>query len=176
MKRGLTHIYTGNGKGKTTAAMGLALRASGCGLRVAIFQFMKKTPSGEVAALALHERVTLCRAGTGCAKFLSDMTDEEKARCLDAQQELFDQACEAACDGAFDMVVLDEALGAMHAGAMDARQLAYLIEHRHRGTELVLTGRGAPQPLIDLADYVTEMRPIKHPYDRGTHARRGVEY
>ena len=176
MKHGLTHVYTGDGKGKTTAAIGLAVRAAGCGLRVEIFQFCKESPSGELPSLALLPRVTVKRAQSGIAKFTFEMSPDEKEAWLEAQRNLFDEACEAVCDGRADMVVLDEALGAMHAGAVDIKQLCYLVSHKARSTELVLTGRAAPDALLALADYATEMRCLSHPYARGTHARRGVEY
>ena len=176
MNTGLTHIYTGDGKGKTTAAIGLCLRAAGNGLNVRLYQFCKNTPSGELKPLAALPGVEIHRAQTQCRKFVWDMNDEEKAEWLDAQQSLFDEACESACDKSIDLVVLDEALGAMAAGAIELSHLLYLIDHKAKGTELVLTGRNAPQALIEKADYVTEMRAIRHPYEKGTHARKGIEY
>lgn len=176
MKKGLTHIYTGDGKGKTTAAMGLVLRALGCGYEVKVFQFCKGMPSGELGALAKLPHVSVRRDSCGSKKFSWDMSEAEKAEWIDAQQALYDEACEAACSPDVDMVVLDEALGAMHAGAIQPAQLKYLIGHKYKGTELIITGRAAPRELIDLADYVTEMKMLKHPYEQGVDARRGVEF
>lgn len=176
MNTGLTHIYTGDGKGKTTAALGLCLRAAGNGLTVRLYQFCKNTPSGELKPLAALPGVEIHRAENQCRKFVWDMTPSEKAEWIDAQQALFDEACEAALDKSVDLVVLDEALGAMAAGAIELSQLIYLIEHKNKGTELVLTGRNAPQKLIEKADYVTEMRALRHPYEQGVHARKGIEY
>ena len=176
VKRGYVQIYTGDGKGKTTAAMGLALRAAGNGLSVRIFQFCKNTPSGELFALKKLDRVTLQRAEHDCAKFTWDMNEAERAEWLEAHHALFDAACEAACEEGADLVILDEALGAMHAGAVDQSQLLYLMTHKNKGTELVLTGRDAPQALIEAADYATEMRMVKHPYEQGVPARKGREY
>ena len=176
MTKGLTHIYTGDGKGKTTAAMGLALRALGAGLKVRIFQFMKGQPTGELTSLNKIAPGIVRRADCPVKKFVWDMTEEEKAVWSEAQQALFDEACDAACDKDVDMVILDEALGAASAGALGVDQLAYLIAHKYRGTELVLTGRSAPIRLIELADYATEMRMLKHPYAAGVQARKGVEY
>lgn len=176
MKKGLVHIYTGDGKGKTTAALGLAMRASGNGYDVQIYQFCKNTPSGELNALAKLPHVQVFRAESNCKKFTWDMNEEEKLAWIEAQQALFDQACEAACDPNTDLVILDEALGAMHAGAVEPSQLKYLISHKYKGAELVLTGRDAPQALIDAADYVTEMRMLKHPFQQGIDARRGIEF
>lgn len=176
MTKGLTHIYTGDGKGKTTAAMGLALRALGAGLQVRIFQFCKGQPTGELAPLSKLSPGIVRRAECDVKKFTWDMNPEEKAAWAEAQQALFDEACEAACDPDVDLVILDEALGAAASGAIGWDQLAYLIGHKYRGTELVLTGRNAPEKLTALADYVTEMRPVKHPYQAGVPARKGIEY
>ncbi len=176
MTKGLTHIYTGDGKGKTTAAMGLALRALGAGHTVRIFQFCKSQPSGELVSLEKLAPGILRRADCEIKKFSWDMTAEEKAVWTEAQQALFDDACDAACDRHVDMVILDEALGAVSGGAIDPGQLAYLMGHKYRGTELVMTGRSAPAKLCELADYVTEMRLVKHPYAQGVHARKGIEY
>ncbi|MDL2206410.1 cob(I)yrinic acid a,c-diamide adenosyltransferase [Eubacteriales bacterium OttesenSCG-928-N13] len=176
MKKGLIHVYTGAGKGKTTAAMGLALRAAGCGYQVKIFQFCKGRPSGELNMLQKLDRIELHRDECGSTKFSWDMNAEEKAEWIDAQQMLFDDACEAACDPDCDLVILDEALGAVHAGALQLSQLLYLMSHKYKGTELVITGRDAPEQLIQAADYVTEMRAVRHPYEQGIDARRGIEF
>ncbi len=176
MTKGLTHIYTGNGKGKTTAAMGLALRALGAGLQVRIFQFCKSQPTGELTSLMRLAPGIVRRADSPVKKFTWDMAAEEKALWAEAQQALFDEACEAACNKDVDLVVLDEVMGALSAGAVDSGQLAYLIGHKYRGTELVLTGRDAPEKLTGLADYVTEMRQVKHPYAAGIPARKGIEF
>ena len=176
MTKGLTHVYTGEGKGKTTAAMGLALRALGAGLQVRVFQFCKSQPSGEIQALSKIAPGVVRRADCDVKKFAWDMTPAEKEVWVEAQQALFDEACDAACDKDVDLVILDEVLGAVSAGAIDQGQLAYLIGHKYRGTELVLTGRDAPEKLKDLADYVTEMRKVKHPFGAGVAARKGIEY
>ncbi len=176
MTRGLTHVYTGEGKGKTTAAVGLALRALGAGLQVRIFQFMKNQPTGEMTALAKLAPGILRRADCDVKKFTWDMTQEEKGAWAEAQQALFDEACDAACDKDVDLVILDEALGAVGAGAIGEDQLCYLIGHKYRGTELVITGRGAGEKLIALCDYATEMRMLRHPYAAGIPARKGIEY
>lgn len=176
MKHGMTHLYTGDGKGKTTAALGLTLRAAGHGLRVGIFQFCKHTPCGELTALKQFPKVSLQRADTECDKFTWEMSPEEKEGWREAQRALFDDACEAATCGQYDMVVLDEAMGAIHGGALDEKQLLYLISHKSRSTELIITGRSGGKALIEACDYVTEMRCLSHPLDKGEHARRGVEY
>ena len=174
--RGLTHVYTGEGKGKTTAAMGLALRALGAGLEVRIFQFCKGQPSGELRALSKIAPGIVKRVECDVKKFEWDMTPSEKEAWAEAQQALFDEACEAACDKDVDIVILDEALGAVSSGAIDEGQIIYLMGHKYRGTELVITGRSAGPKLVSCADYVTEMRMVKHPYQAGVQARKGIEY
>ena len=176
MKTGLTHIYTGDGKGKTTCAMGLALRAAGNGLSVCIFQFCKNGHTGEQRPLADLESVQFKRAASVTQKFVWNMTPDEKAAWCDAQQALFTQACIACCDENVDVVVMDEVLIALSSGAIEISQIEHLIDRKASGVELVMTGRGAPQELIDKADYVTEMRMIKHPYTQGQDARLGIEY
>ncbi len=176
MTRGLTHIYTGDGKGKTTAAMGLALRAIGAGLQVRIFQFCKSQPTGELTPLAKLAPGAVRRAVSDVRKFSWDMAPEEKEVWAEAQQALFDEACDAACDKDVDLVILDEVLGAVTAGAIGEGQIAYLIGHKYRGTELVMTGRDASEKLKSLADYVTEMRAVRHPFEAGIPARKGIEY
>ena len=175
MKKGLVHIYTGDGKGKTTAAMGLAIRAAGCGYEVRIFQFCKSMQTGEINSLGKLDRITFQRDGCDIKKFSWQRTPEENEIWIGAQQALFDDACEAACDPDCDVVIMDELMGAIHAGAIDVSQVKYLLTHKYKGTELVMTGRNAPTALIELADYVTEMKCIKHPYQQGIDARRGIE-
>lgn len=174
MRKGLTHIYTGDGKGKTTCAVGLCLRAAGNGLTVKFFQFCKGRPSGELKPLGSFCEVR--RADAEETGFTWEMTEEQKAAWTLKQHDLFDEACEAACSKDNDLVVLDEALGAMNAGALSEDQLCYLIGHKNPGTELVITGRGATKRLMELSDYVTEMRPVKHPMEAGIYARKGIEY
>lgn len=176
MKKGLIHIYFGDGKGKTSAALGLAMRALGHGLSVKFYQFMKCTPTGELNSLKKHERISVIRADGVSSKFLWEMSDAEKAECLDAQQQLFDSACDAAQSRENDVVILDEILNAVDIGAISEAELKYLMTRKNGGTELVLTGRHASRELTSLADYVTQFVKVSHPHDSGAHARRGVEY
>jgi len=170
--KGLVHIYTGDGKGKTTAAVGLAVRAAGDGLRVLFVQFLKGQATGELGPLrALGMDIV---RSPGVKKFIPDMTMQERDECRVAQQ-----AClRAAIDGAarYDLVILDEAIGAAETGMIDIDALEELVKHKPAPLELVLTGRGAPQRLIELADYVSEIKAVKHPYDKGIGARKGIEY
>lgn len=166
------HLYTGEGKGKTTAGVGLATRALGQGLRVGFFQFMKAGLSGEVVSLAkLGATVVSPSMGT---KFVWDMDDTEKAACATLQQETFARARQAAQD--LDLLVLDEAISACDTGMLSYEEVAGFIQNRPKGLELALTGRGDIAPLLPLADYCTEMKLHAHPYEKGRGPRKGVEF
>ena len=169
-KLGLIHLYCGDGKGKTTAAMGLALRALGRGLRVVVVQFWKDGSSGETAPLErLGARVLAC---PGPAKFSWEMTPAERERTRAAQDALLEEALSLPCD----LLVLDEACGALEAGLLDEALLKRAALDRPAGQEVVLTGR-APAPWMEeRADYITRMEGVRHPFDGGAPARRGIEY
>lgn len=171
-RTGLVHVYTGNGKGKTTAAIGLAVRAAGNGLNCRVIQFMKgATTSGETAALAKLETMQIDRIGLNMVGPNPPDADEIKRSLLPAMD-----AARAAVGGRFDFVVLDEIITACSAGMLSESDVILLIDEKSPAVELVLTGRGATEKLIDRADYVTEMKNIKHPFDRGQPARKGIEF
>lgn len=174
----MVHIYHGDGKGKTTAAMGLALRAAGHGWRVRVAQFLKDGSSGEVRELAKLPGVEVdaCPAAVLAGKFTFQMTPDELARVRSAQDGMLARAAAELADGTRDLVVLDEALDAASTGTLDAAALLELARAHGERAEIVLTGRDPAPELIDLADYVTEMRAVKHPYGRGVAAREGVEW
>ncbi|MBN1825259.1 MAG: cob(I)yrinic acid a,c-diamide adenosyltransferase [Candidatus Eisenbacteria bacterium] len=171
MKRGFVQIYTGDGKGKTTAALGLALRASGHGLRVYIGQFMKGQVYGERIALEGNDRIVLEPYGDPRCIRREEVTPEHVER---ARRGLA-RAREAMESGRFDIVVLDEANVAVWFGLLAVEDLLDFLDHRPEGVEVVLTGRKAPPELIARADLVTEMREIKHYYRDGVTARDGIE-
>jgi cob(I)alamin adenosyltransferase len=169
LARGLVQVYTGEGKGKTTAAFGLALRAAGWGLRVKVLQFLKGRKSGEVAAA---ERAGIAVEQFGTAEWvnLESPTEADRQRAqagLAAAREALDDV---------DLLVLDEANVALSAGLLQLDQVLALLEARPQGVEVVLTGRGAPAALLARADLVTEMRQIKHPFQSGAAAREGIEF
>jgi len=168
---GLVHIYTGNGKGKTTAAFGLAVRMLGRGGKVLIIQFMK-------APKAYGEQVKIEECGAviesfGLPKFVHGEPTEED---IEAAKRALSRAREAASSGEWDLVILDEVCVALRFGMLEVEEVRELVRTKAEHTELVLTGRYCPEELFELADYVTEMREIKHPYQRGVIARKGVEY
>ncbi|NLT35440.1 MAG: cob(I)yrinic acid a,c-diamide adenosyltransferase [Gaiellales bacterium] len=168
---GYVQVYTGNGKGKTTAALGLAMRAAGAGLRVLFAQFIKGMDYSELAALArFSDLIEVRRYGRGC--FIVGEPEEEDCRLAAAG---LSDAAEALASGVYDLVVLDEANVAVFFGLFSAQDLLRVVEMRPPRVELVITGRYAPVELIDRADLVTEMVEVKHYYSKGVEARRGIE-
>ncbi|MBU4556015.1 MAG: precorrin-6A reductase [Actinobacteria bacterium] len=169
---GRVHIYTGDGKGKTTASVGLAVRAAGAGLRVAFVQFVKGgRESSELASLR-RLGVEVTRPATASSGLMRGAVTQADS---DAAVMALGAALDA-LSGAFDLVVLDEACVAARRGLVTPADLASVIRGRAPHVEVVLTGRGAPPELLELADYVTELRLQHHPYERGVHAREGIEY
>ncbi len=167
----MIHIYTGDGKGKTTAACGLALRSAGCGKNVLVVQFLKDGTSGEICAFENFKNIAVMAAKT--KGFLWDMTVAEKQETKAAHEKLFDTAVQKAAE--FDVVIFDEILGAISAGMIDETAVLDFLK-TNPTSEIVLTGRGASERLIELADYVSEIKCIKHPMEKGTPARKGIEY
>ena len=170
---GLIHIYCGDGKGKTTAAMGLAIRAAGSGRRVLILQFLKDGRSSEFASIAHVPNIEVVPQ-TKRFGFTWTLSEEEKAQARDYCSALLEDAFARAGD--FDLLVLDEAVGACASGMIGEVRLLALLEARPAELEVVLTGRGPSQALLDAAGYVTEMVKRKHPFDQGTPAREGIEF
>ncbi|CAH2030189.1 cob(I)yrinic acid a,c-diamide adenosyltransferase [Trichlorobacter ammonificans] len=172
LELGTVQIYTGNGKGKTTAALGLSLRAVGRGLSVCFFQFIKGGgPYGEqLAADRLAPLFTVIQTGRPGWVNTKDITEDRHRA-----QEALEQAKQLLVSGKYDLFVCDEILGAIGFGLLEVEQVLELISLRPAAVELVLTGRNADQRLIDAADLVTEMREIKHYYRAGVAARTGIE-
>lgn len=174
-KLGLLHLYHGDGKGKTTAAIGLALRALGCGYRVLIVQFLKDGDSGELAALKTFPNAELW-SGKSVKGFTFTMTKEEKSSLAEEMTQRF-RAVITSCDkGDCEVVVLDEILDAVNADLLPWEEVYAFFSRRPEHIEFVLTGRNPKPELLELADYITEMKKIKHPYDQGIPARKGVEF
>lgn len=170
---GLIHIYCGDGKGKTTAAVGLALRAAGAGKRVLLAQFFKDGSSGEVPLLGTLPGISLmhCQTVRGLWK---RMDDAQKAQ-VTADHTAFFAAITASAS-TVDLLVLDEILSACGHGTVPERDLATFLREKPEDLEVVLTGRTPAAELVELADYVTRMQKVKHPYDRGIFARKGIEF
>lgn len=188
-KVGLVHILTGDGNGKTTSAVGIAVRASGRGLRVAVIQFLKGGLSSELASLkklgitvisstkhcpqsAAHEKMLQEKGFTIFCKDCFVINDEDKKLTAAA----FKSAQEFSSSGKYDLVIMDEIFWAMLEKLVSEDQLLSLIQSRHPSCELILTGRGATQKIEDASDYVTYVNKIKHPFDKGTLSRAGIDY
>jgi cob(I)alamin adenosyltransferase len=173
MEKGLVQVYTGNGKGKTTAALGVALRAVGHGLKVLVIQFMKGSRDyGELESaqkLSPHLRITPVGRNTFVSKSHPDPADIERA------QEGFALAKKAIQNREYDIVVLDEINMAIDYGLISLSEVLQLIDSKPESVELILTGRNARPEIIEKADLVTEMVERKHYYDKGIKARKGIE-
>lgn len=203
---GMVHVYTGDNKGKTTTSMGIALRAAGQNLKVCIVQFLKGGAyTGEYIAIKNYlPNIKIYQYGKPCVKeqrqlklsgfdgekdsfpvdfirediqcgecrncFLQDQ--EEKALAFEAMEH----AKEATVSGEYDLVILDEINNALRKNIISSEAVLALMRNKAKNTELVLTGRGAPQEIIEKADLVTEMKLVKHYFDKGVSARRGIEY
>jgi cob(I)alamin adenosyltransferase len=176
MSKGLTHIYFGDGKGKTTAALGLALRASGCGKNVVIVQFLKDWKCGELSSLELLPNVTVFRGKSSGSVYVRDMSDAEKAATKAIHDENLKKALDLHESEKCDMLVLDEAIDAHQLGVLDDVLFEKLLGNKPEMLELVVTGHKPDARLLEHADYVTEMVKRKHPYDKGIEARRGIEF
>ncbi len=169
--KGYVQVYTGNGKGKTTAALGLALRALGAGFRVFLGQFLKSGVYSEIKALEkFAPRIEIRQFGRGC--FVKGNPSEEDIRLA---KEGFSLSRRKVLSSDFELVILDELNLAIHFGLLPLEEVLELVKEKPAGVELVITGRYAPEALIEVADLVTEMREIKHYYRRGVKARVGIE-
>jgi cob(I)alamin adenosyltransferase len=175
-ERGLVICYTGNGKGKTTAALGMCVRAAGYRLNVAVVQFIKGSwHYGELEWIKLlAPYVELQTAGKGFVGILDDKLPREEH--LRAAHEALLIAEEKLASGGFDIVILDEIFVAVGLGLISAEDIIRLITRKAHPTHLVLTGRGAPPEVVEAADLVTEMTEIKHPFQKGIKARRGIDF
>ena len=173
MTRGYVQIYTGGGKGKTTAALGLAMRAAGAGLRVFMGEFIKEMEYGEIGIL--RDRfpevdVELFGIEAGCI-----IDREVSAEDIEAAKAGLARVREVLMSGDYDVVILDELTIPVSMGLLDEDEVVALMDGKPEGTELVITGRGATEKMIGHADLVTEMKEIKHYYRQGVLSRRGIE-
>lgn len=170
----MIHIYIGDGKGKTTAALGLLLRNYGAGGSCLFVQFLKGSPTAELAAL---EKLGIPYLRTDdVKKFISFMNDEELEACRKSHQNCFEALTGMTRIRTFDCIVLDEVLDAVSTGMLPEEELLAFLNQTKGHTEVILTGRNPGDKVAALADYITEMKKIRHPYDKGVFARKGIEY
>jgi cob(I)alamin adenosyltransferase len=175
-EKGLVVVYTGDGKGKTTAAMGLALRAAGYGRRVLVIQFVKTWFTGEKGGFEHLPNVDFVQAGKGFYKILGDRLPEDEH--VEAAQEALELAKVKIASGDYDVVVLDEIIGSITGGLLELAAVLELVDTKPDQLDLVLTGhRGKELPaLLERADLITEMVKLKHPYDSGFIAKKTIDY
>lgn len=171
---GLIHVYCGDGKGKTTAATGLAVRAAGAKKKVVFAQFMKDGSSSEIGMLKELDGVEIYVCST-CYGFFQNLDEQQKVVACRSYSELFYKVRERVKERV-DMLVLDEAMAACKHCAIKEAELIEFLKGKPEELEVVLTGREPSQEIIELSDYVTEMKKLKHPYDDGIRARHGIEF
>jgi cob(I)alamin adenosyltransferase len=173
LNKGYVQIYTGNGKGKTTAALGQALRAAGSGLKTFIAMFMKDFSYGEIKSIKhLSDWIRVEQYGNDTFVISKQLPDEKDLR---AAQQALKQTREAMLSAKYDMVIMDEVCVAIHFGLLKTANVLSLLEEKPEPVELILTGRYCPPELIEKADLVTEMQEIKHYYQKGVLVRKGIE-
>ncbi len=174
--RGLVIVFTGDGKGKTSAAMGIALRSSGHQMYVSVVPFLKSTrASGEQKAIErLAPNIELLSMGKGPAGLLNDTVPPPEQS--GAARAALTRARQQISSGSWDVVILDEIITAVFLGILEIGEVLDLVKNKPPKVHLVLTGRGAPPSLIEIADRATEMRSLKHPQEGGTPARQGIDY
>lgn len=170
---GLIHLYCGDGKGKTTAALGLTLRAAGAGKQVVFTQFFKDGSSSEMEPLAALPGVRVFHADT-VRGFYRNMTPSQREQAGKDYTALFRQVTQAAQEA--DLLILDEIVSACNRGVVPEKLVTDFLREKPARLEVVLTGRNPSAALLELADYVTEMRKLRHPFDRGIGARKGIEF
>jgi cob(I)alamin adenosyltransferase len=170
-EKGYIHLYTGNGKGKTTAALGLAIRAAGAGKKVFIAQFVKGMPYAEHKALQRFPEIEVKQYGLDCF-IVNEPTQEDIKLARIGLKEVSEIVLKNACD----VLILDEVCIALHYKLFELNEIINLLREKPESMEIILTGRYAPKELMDKADLVTEMKEIKHYYNRGIQAREGIEF
>jgi len=173
LNQGFIQIYTGNGKGKSTAAIGQAVRAAGSGFKTYIAQFMKEYPYSELISLKnLSQWITIEQFGGDDFVYKKELPGKEE---LDKAEQGLQNAKEKMLSNEYDIIILDEAIVAIYFKLIETNDLIKFIKAKPKNVELILTGRYCPEELIDLADLVTEMKEVKHYYQNGVTSRRGIE-
>lgn len=175
MEIGLIHIYCGDGKGKTTGAMGLGMRAVGQEKKVLLTQFLKDNKTGELNSIQkLGENFEIFK-GMPVKKFFKFMSTEEQAETKKEHEERFKKVTKKAIDEKVDVLILDEIIGATNLKLVPLDEVVEFLKNKPIGLEVVLTGRNPDNKLVELADYVSEIKAVKHPYEKGINSRIGIE-
>jgi cob(I)alamin adenosyltransferase len=189
---GLIHIYTGEGKGKTTSALGMAMRAAGGGFKVIMIQFLKTSNRyGELEGAKNIDGFEIVQMGPECVRLMKNPSADKKCvgcmEChvdpknlrvsdLEAARRALEFAEKCMTEDQYDLVILDEINYAIDFKLLSVEEVTSLLRRKRKAVEVVITGRSAHPALVEMADYVTEMREVKHPWRKGTKARRGIEY
>lgn len=175
MEIGLIHIYCGDGKGKTTAAMGLAMRAAGRNKKVLLTQFLKDNESGELNSLEkLKDNIVLLK-GAPVIKFFKFMSPEEQNITKKEHEERFEKVTKKAVEEKFDLLIMDEIIASINLNLISLDEVIEFLKNKPKTLEVVLTGRNPNEKLVELSDYVSEIKAIKHPYEKGISSRIGIE-
>ena len=175
MRQGIIHIYCGDGKGKTTAATGLAVRAAGSGMKVLFARFLKNENSAELCVLDQIPGIEVIHLPKSYG-FYNTQSEEEKAETKQMYEELWKYALDRAKNGACDMLVMDEFMAADRYGLIPHEEAIQFLKEKPEGLEVVLTGRDPSDELLELADYISEVKMVRHPFEKGIRARKGIEY
>lgn len=175
MRQGMIHIYCGDGKGKTTAATGLAVRAAGSGMKVLFARFLKNENSAELCVLDQIPGIEVIHLPKSYG-FYNTQSEEEKAETKQMYEELWKYALDRAKNGACDMLVMDEFMAADRYGLIPHEEAIQFLKEKPEGLEVVLTGRDPSDEILELADYISEVKMVRHPFEKGIRARKGIEY
>ncbi|AQM60999.1 cob(I)yrinic acid a,c-diamide adenosyltransferase [Clostridium baratii] len=175
MELGLIHIYCGDGKGKTTAAMGLGMRAAGRSKKVLLTQFLKSNKTGELNSIEKLSEFFHVVKGVPANKFVWNMNEEEKLEIKKEHTNRFREVTKKAIEEEYDLLILDEIIATINRDFVMLSEVIDFLKNKPTGLEVVMTGRNPKEELIELADYVSEIKAIKHPYNKGIKSRVGIE-
>lgn len=174
MENGLIHVYHGGGKGKTTCGIGLCIRAAGAGMKVLVVQFLKKSDSSEVRILQNIPEITYLD-GVQSSKFVFQMNEQEKETEKALYGQLFQKICQLVKENDYDLLFMDEILHAVNFDMISEGELIHFLKEKPDKLEVVLTGYHPGEAILNIADYVSFIDKVKHPFDRGVHERIGIE-
>lgn len=175
LKQGLIQVYTGNGKGKSTASIGQGIRAAGRGLQVYMVQFLKSSDSGELHIIKNIDNFEVFRFERPRGFFWT-LNDQEKEELQEDIDKAMDFVEDVVKNKKCDVLIMDEAIGSINNGLIKMDRIVEILKNKPQNIEIVMTGRNIPDEIKEVADYVTEMKEIKHPYHQGIDARKGIEF